>query len=100
MMSQSVVSEVCYQGGYLNNRTVPPIANKNGLKADVVSTGNVFGVLTFDIFAKNWSVVSTIALWQKFGVSRLEIAGQMRIRTRREMKRVSCILRECPHETL
>ena len=36
-------------------------------------TGDGFSVLTFDVFIKNRPVVSTVALWQDFGVSSAEV---------------------------
>lgn len=62
------------RSSHLNQRIVPPIANKNRLEADVMRTGNGFRVLTFDVFIENRPIVSTIALWQDVGVSSPEMA--------------------------
>ena len=72
-MDQVIVLEVAHKGAHLNQRIVPPIANKDRLKADVMRTGNGFSILTFDIFIKNRPVVSAVALWQDLGFSNLNM---------------------------
>ncbi len=92
---------VCFIGAHLNQRIVPPIANEDRLEADVLGAGNGFGVLTFDVFVENRTVVSAIALWEK---KLCQQSGngflQRTTRTCGKMKGFSRILREGPHESL